>query len=212
MYTLTSSFKVSWFVKVGNTVNDSCLFTFEWIDIYLVEEAPSSSWTVCSSLKATRFSVPDLDVDPPLRLDEEATMEAEGGGGIGACWSEDRGCFFDACEDEEELAGESPCKNHTRGLRYIILKIIHCEVGTMLKAYLCYIFSKTFIVQCTMLLFISLQYTKGHQTMSEIWMLKRSAFFQCTPQKRAQVAVKESQLPRLMGCRILAYSITDENV
>ena len=61
-----------------------------------------------------------------------------------------------------------PAKNHTRGLRYIILKIIHCEVGTMLKAYLCYIFSKTFIVQCSMLLFISLQYTKGHQTMSEI--------------------------------------------
>ena len=55
------------------------------MNIYLVEEAPSSSWTVCSSLKATRFSVPDLDVDPPLRLDEEATMEAEGGGGIGAC-------------------------------------------------------------------------------------------------------------------------------
>ena len=30
-----------------------------------MEEAPSS-WTVCSSLKATRFKVPDLDPDPPV--------------------------------------------------------------------------------------------------------------------------------------------------
>ena len=33
--------------------------------LYLTEEAPSS-WTVCSSLKATRFKVPDLDPDPPV--------------------------------------------------------------------------------------------------------------------------------------------------
>ena len=74
----------------------TCIF------LYLVEEeAPSSSWTVCSSLKATRLSVPDLEGPPFL-------VAGVGGGcsrweGWGWC------CFFDACEDEEE-AGESPWK------------------------------------------------------------------------------------------------------
>ena len=84
-----------------------CFHTF--ISLYLVEEeAPSSSWTVCSSLKATRFSVPDLE-EPPF-------LVAGVGGCGGGCWgSRTWGCFFDACEDEEE-AGESPCNMKNRSL------------------------------------------------------------------------------------------------
>ena len=48
--------------KVSDIQGPGVIYFHTFISLYLVEEeAPSSSWTVCSSLKATRFRVTDLD-------------------------------------------------------------------------------------------------------------------------------------------------------
>ena len=90
--------------KVSDIQGPGVIYFHTFISLYLVEEeAPSSSWTVCSSLKATRFSVPDLE-EPPFLVAGVGGGCSRWGGWGGGCWC----CFFDACEDEEE-AGESPC-------------------------------------------------------------------------------------------------------
>ena len=53
------------FLCVKGKILWDLLYQIKRPGLYLTEEAPSS-WTVCSSLKATRFKVPDLDPDPPV--------------------------------------------------------------------------------------------------------------------------------------------------